>query len=685
MEKKEKYELPNLSDPNYNIESVLGAGSGGVVYKAWHNRLQKYVALKLVKTKHEASRTEVDMLKNLKHDCLPQVYDFISADGRVFTVMEFIPGSSLSALLSGGRRFPQKQVIQWARELSGALAYLHGRQPPILHSDIKPANIMLMPEGGVCLIDFNVSLALDGTNIEGIGRTSGYASPEQYGPEALPREKRFIDSGQQFSSAGERVKMRLDARSDIYGFGATLSHLLSGVRPAIATGHVKSLGEYDLGLAEALVNVVEKCMQPDPKKRFQTAKELHRVLCDIHKIDSRWKRQNISKYAAICVLSILFALSCVSVVYGYRLMGQERAAAFNEWVLLIPESESDEPYIRATSMFPDRPEPRRARALWLYSRGLFGETVDYVAGIMARFSALHWNEDDLLLLGDIRHIEGNAWFALGDYTRAVAAYEAAISNNPANPEIYRDFAIALARAGFVARAEELLAGIRDMAIGLDSIRLLEGEIAYVNQEFENAVEHFRASIEISGNPYIRQRAYIFGERAFRRLPGRILERIDFLRDALNDIPAIYQMAIRERLADALIQAGEQSENPEPYYREAIEIFEDIRARGNMSFVMAQNIGLLHQRMGNFDAAGRVFVEMSEMFPNDHRPFVRMVFLMLEQQAALPADERCYLESADWFAKSLSIYSRRPAGLGDDMEIRILQRLMDELEEQGWIR
>ncbi|MCL2151790.1 MAG: serine/threonine-protein kinase [Oscillospiraceae bacterium] len=194
--------FPALSDPTYQIQSVLGSGGGGVVYKAWHSRLQKPVVLKQIKGEGKfdprVQRIEVDILKNLRHSYLPQIYDFITEhdyDGsirEIYTVMEFIPGHSLEDLLKEGRRFPQQQVIHWARQLCSALVYLHGQTPPVLHSDIKPANIMLTENGDICLIDFNVSLVLHEGAAQALGRSPGYASPEQYGGLAVSAVEQHV-------------------------------------------------------------------------------------------------------------------------------------------------------------------------------------------------------------------------------------------------------------------------------------------------------------------------------------------------------------------------------------------------------------------------------------------------------------------------------------------------------------
>lgn len=182
--------MPRIIAGTYEIQEEIGAGGGGVVYLGQHLRLDKKVVLKADKrrlsTSQEALKREVNILKELSQTYIPQVYDFVQEDGIVYTVMDFIEGESLDKLLGRGEHPSQPQVIQWACQLLQALIYLHGRPPHgILHGDIKPANIMLRPEGNICLIDYNIALALGEDGAVKVGFSRGYASPEHYGADYI--------------------------------------------------------------------------------------------------------------------------------------------------------------------------------------------------------------------------------------------------------------------------------------------------------------------------------------------------------------------------------------------------------------------------------------------------------------------------------------------------------------------
>lgn len=169
----------------YEILNKIGEGGGGVVYLANHLRLKKLVVMKAdkrdLRTSAESLSREVSLLKNLNHSYIPQVYDYFTKDGIVYTVIDYIEGESLDKPLQRGEKFAQPQIIEWACEILEALIYLHGQTPGILHADIKPSNIMVTPKGDIRLIDFNISLLLKESGAVRVGYSWGYASPEHYG------------------------------------------------------------------------------------------------------------------------------------------------------------------------------------------------------------------------------------------------------------------------------------------------------------------------------------------------------------------------------------------------------------------------------------------------------------------------------------------------------------------------
>lgn len=382
--------MPEIIASTYQIIEKIGAGGGGTVFLAYHLRLEKNVVLKADKrelsTSLELLRREVDILKDLNNSYIPKVYDYFVEGETVYTVMDYIEGESLDRPLKRGEKFSQPQVIQWAQQLLEALCYLHSPihgKPPhgFVHSDIKPANLMRTANNTICLIDFNIALALGEVNV--IGCSEGYASPEHYGldfsiggdttytneqiaafrqenardrmkgdttdtvaafqegdatdtiavsqedaadtialPETqtVPNAKQSINAAPSAKPTNSSKKMMIipDIRSDIYSTGATLYHLLSGKRPAKNAKEVVPLSEEEF--SPQVVKIIAKAMNPNPDFRYQTAEEMLWDFSHLRENDPRtWRRKRNTLLASI-VFSLLFASGAASAWIGLKRM-----------------------------------------------------------------------------------------------------------------------------------------------------------------------------------------------------------------------------------------------------------------------------------------------------------------------------------------------------------------------------
>ncbi|GAB4434438.1 MAG: hypothetical protein OHK0015_24190 [Chloroflexi bacterium OHK40] len=198
----------------YQIVRLVGRGGMGAVYEAIDRRLRNTVALKQMigsaEENAEAFEREAQILAALRHPALPKVIDYFRDGGGRFLVMEFFSGADLAALQA--RRaapFPVDEIVTWADQLLAALDYLHTRQPPVLHRDIKPQNLKLTPEGQIVLLDFGLA--------KGVGQPQSFFG---YTLQYAPLE--------QIDGSGT------EPRSDLYALAATLYHLLTDTAPASA-------------------------------------------------------------------------------------------------------------------------------------------------------------------------------------------------------------------------------------------------------------------------------------------------------------------------------------------------------------------------------------------------------------------------------------------------------------------
>ena len=316
----------------YEITENIGSGGGGIVFRANHLRMQKPVALKLIKDDVKGileNRAEVDILKNLKNDYLPQVIDFVEDNGDVYTVMEFIEGKDFKSLVMSGRQFDEKSVTKYALQLCSAVEYLHSQTPPIIHSDIKPANIMLTPEDKICLIDFNISSVSDGSGAYSAGGSRGFAAPEQFkkiidvpaAADEFHEETRFIgqdddeteiigtesmaSTGTGTSTAGTKnvSKAYVDTRTDIYGVGASLCYVLTERAPLGGRPDFRGVK-----VSKKLKKVIGKAMAPDPKDRYKSISEMKKDL-------ERNGTVKMSLKAAIAGALVIAAAASFAIIY----------------------------------------------------------------------------------------------------------------------------------------------------------------------------------------------------------------------------------------------------------------------------------------------------------------------------------------------------------------------------------
>ena len=260
----------------YRIVRQLGQGGMGAVYEAIDQRLDTTVALKETLFADERLRKQFErearLLARLHHPALPRVSDhFSEADGQ-FLVMQYIPGDDLSEMMARKRSpFPANQVLTWADQLLDALDYLHTQDPQIVHRDIKPQNLKLTSRGQIILLDFGLAKGQAGE----ISRVTTAASIFGYTPNYAPLE--------QIQGLGT------DTRSDLYSLGATVYHLLTGVKPpdaltraaAIVNGQADPLlkaSEANTAVAPEVDHVLEKAMAQNREQRYATADEMRKAL-----------------------------------------------------------------------------------------------------------------------------------------------------------------------------------------------------------------------------------------------------------------------------------------------------------------------------------------------------------------------------------------------------------------------
>ncbi len=327
-------EIGSIVDGKYKILNKIGQGGMSIVYLAMNERANKQWAIKEVRKDgvkdfevvKQGLIVEIDMLKRLSHPNLPSIIDVIDQKDNFLIVMDYIQGNSLKDRLDEFGAQPQELVIEWAKQLSDVLGYLHTRKPAIIYRDMKPSNIMLKPDGKLTLIDFGTAREYKEKNLADttcLG-TIGYAAPEQFGG-----------------------KGQTDGRTDIYCLGATLYHLVTGMNPSEPPYEIKPIREINPSLSSGLEKIILKCTQRNPEDRYQNCAELTYALEHYDEIDDIYRNRQKKRLSAF-ITTIFLAIVSLGVGVGFDKAAEAKTDEQYEDVIAEANSLTNEESIRAT-------------------------------------------------------------------------------------------------------------------------------------------------------------------------------------------------------------------------------------------------------------------------------------------------------------------------------------------------
>ena len=666
--------IQNFSD-TYEILDKLGEGAGGIVYKAYHKRLRQEVVIKQHRRSAVSltgSRREVDILKNLHHSYLPQVLDFFEIDGDVYTVMSYVPGKSFAQLLAEGYRFTPKELIRWGMQICSALNYLHSQNPPVIHCDIKPTNIMLTPRWDICLIDFNISFYLGDTAV--LGYTNGYTSPEQY-IMALSHE-----SGQ--NEAGD---VHIDERTDIYSVGATLYHLAVGQKVGDYRERINAeyLAQFT---GDSFAQVIERALRIDPAQRYLSAYDMFRALENIPKKDSRYLSLLHRQTAVRIVLVVLLAGFIVLGGYGISRIKSERVDAYNglveKQISLIEAGDyegQEQVFEEASELLPSSLESYYQNAYSLYKQEKFEDCISFIDYDICQNEQL-----DLVQarMADVYYLRADSYFRLEQYEEAADAYEDVFRMGTRHTEYYRDYAITLAYAGDEEEAQKVLQEAIDYGLTEDSVYYAKGEIENALGRQDAALQEFKECISITADMEKKTRAYLMMSDIYKE-KGSDASRRDVLLEAREELPAEEQLQVLERLASADIELADTTGKKE-YREEAIEVLTQIIDQGWGTFDTADTLAIQYEKQGEIEQARKTVDQMLETYGEDYRIYMRYAFLEIDTQELKENAQRDYSQFAEYYEKAEELYHEQVKDNNTDAQMQLLEDVYGQVKEGGWL-
>lgn len=665
----------------YEVIAQIGMGNSGIVYKARHRNLDKFVVLKKIKANAiniADNRAEADVLKNLKHAYLPQVMDFVEDNGDIYTVMEFISGNSFKQYLDAGTAFPEKSEIIWMKQVAATLCYLHNQKPPIIHSDLKPGNIMLTNSGNVCLIDFNISFSLGGNGFVN-GYTKNYASPEQI------RAWKYNQT-----QPNPSLRKKIDKRSDIYSMGATFYHIVTGSKPMPDdNGYVQDIREKKPEMNQLFGAVIMKCLEPDLKKRYQRAED---VLYDLQTMAQRSKeyRSLLRKQRIISgVLAGGLVLSAVLALAGYFRIDSERMKRYEDTVAQEEKcikngnyDQLDDYYQKAVKLYPGKMDAYLQKALALNRQKEYEDCINFInTNILNSKSVMNDGSED-----SVYYLLGDCYSQLEDYEQAAEYYNSAIEANPENGNYYRDGAIMEAYCGNTDKAQELMETAKEKGLDTTEVNYVDGEIKYSKGDYEDARSIFQKCIEDSDDAYIQMRSYIMEAKCIDKQDDSVdgkKRKMKLLKKAKKELPKENNIGILEELAQTYSDLGNDTGDTE-YYQKAISVFKQIQSQGMGDYNTGYNMSVLYQNLNDYSSAEQELMQLLDNYGEDYKTYKSLAFLEVSCQDQLPKEQRDYSKFKEYYEKAHDLYQSQLSSNANDMEMDKLEELHSQAVSNGWI-
>lgn len=333
--------IGQVIDDKYEILKLIGRGGMSNVYLAMDKRLNKQWAVKEIQ-KHAKDRNnevviqsaiaEANLIKQFDHPSIVRIVDIIDNGNVIYIIEDYIEGETLSSIVESKGAQPQKLVIEWAMQICEALEYLHTRKPPIIYRDMKPANVMVTPDGNIKIIDFGIAREYKERGLAdtiSLG-TRGYAAPEQFGG-----------------------KGQTDARTDIYCLGVTLYHLVTGQSPCDPPYEIYPIRHWNPQLSSGLEAIIQKCTQLNPSDRYQSCAELLYALQHYEEYGVAYRAKQKFKLNTFIITAVVSVACALTGIFGLAMRTKTNNADYAQNIIQAEKSSSSEEKVKYYSQAID--------------------------------------------------------------------------------------------------------------------------------------------------------------------------------------------------------------------------------------------------------------------------------------------------------------------------------------------
>jgi non-specific serine/threonine protein kinase len=634
-------EIGSLLDGKYKILNKIGQGGMSVVYLAMNEKANKQWAIKEMRKEKNKNYeimkqsliTETNLLKELKHPYLPSIADIIENDDTIIIVMDYVEGRPLSDILSEEGVIEEDKVVDYAIQLCDVLDYLHSQNPPIIYRDLKPANIMLRPDGKITLIDFGTARKY---NYDSVSDTTclgtiGYAAPEQF--------------------AGETLR-QTDARTDIYNLGATMYHLLTGVNPSEPPYELYPIRRWDESLSNGLEKIILRATRKDPDKRFNDCKEMSYALQHFRDLDDSYiatQKKKIYLFVASLILSFTF-FSMAIVVNGME--KREISKVYNNYLseaaLKIASAGSENVvdsdilklFRDAINISPNSTEAYIRMLDYYCDLGQTRNGLMAISAMIASGTGDLGNNDDLMMrmgqiyfLGNSKDTEFNI-----DYGTAARYFDKVNIKKYPQAKYYSSLSKSLSEIGM------------DWNIIVKDMKNVD---EYLNTEVN---EEEKAEIYITLSKIYRANAFAIqkvGEKPFDKAMELLNKAGEILNSSYTDknlkdkyLPELYFGFADAYYRRANIEPDEKESRNDLY--EAVSYYERylIFATTAQTVLFKNRIGDIYRALGEYKRAVEEYEDIIEKYPEDATAYISLATMLLIDMKDVNTSAMIYMKAGE---------------------------------------
>ena len=634
-------EIGSLLDGKYKILNKIGQGGMSIVYLAMNEKANKQWAIKEMRKEKNKNYeimkqsliTETNLLKELKHPYLPSIADIIESDDTIIIVMDYVEGRPLSDILAEEGTIEEDKVADYAIQLCDVLDYLHSQNPPIIYRDLKPANIMLRPDGKITLIDFGTARKY---NYDSVSDTTclgtiGYAAPEQF--------------------AGETLR-QTDARTDIYNLGATMYHLLTGVNPSEPPYELYPIRRWDESLSNGLEKIILRATRKDPDKRFNDCKEMSYALQHFRDLDDSYiatQKKKIFLFAASLILSFTF-FSVAIVVNGME--KREISKVYNNYLseaaLKIASTGSENVvdsdilklFQDAINISPNSTEAYIRMLDYYCDLGQTRNGLMAISAMIASGTGDLGNNDDLMMrmgqiyfLGNSKDTEFNI-----DYGTSARYFDKVNIKKYPQAKYYSSLSRSLSEIG------------TDWEIIVKDMKNVD---EYLNTEVN---EEEKAEIYITLSKIYRANAFAIqkvGEKPFDKAMELLNKAGEILNSSYIDknlkekyLPELYFGFADAYYRRANIEPDEKESRNDLY--EAVSYYERylIFATTAQTVLFKNRIGDIYRALGEYKMAAEEYEDIIEKYPEDATAYISLSTMLLIDMKDVNTSAMIYMKAGE---------------------------------------